>query len=773
MSNQLTGYENNDQTITLNYEEGAPLTLKVLNGEIIRVFEDHGVSSNSYAIEGNKQRKTKYEVEDKGDHVEVTTSGLIVKAYDNRKLDVYDSEGNPLVIDYRGSRTPLPTDMDDEHRHTVMSEGHNVHAKAKAGNVNFEIIKSLSPDEQFYGLGGKTGFLNKRGYEYDNWNADNPVLHNETQTHLYKSIPVVYGLKNGHPFGIFFDNTYKSHFDLGKESEHYYFYSAVGGNVDYYIMGGHTLKDVVANYTYLTGVVPLPQKFMLGYQQSRWGYSTSDKRVESIADGFAKYKLPIDVIHLDIDYMNGYRDFTWDEKKYSGDTKAFVERMNERGIRLMPILDAGVKKDDKYDIYKEGIEKGYFVKNPDGSVYVGKVWPGDSVFPDFGNPDVRAWWAKHCKFFADNGFCGIWNDMDEPANFAQKQLPNDTVFSNGHEKSTHARMHNVYGHLQAKACYEGMKDATGKRPYIITRAAYSGTQKYSTVWTGDNTAVWAHLAMAIPQLNGLGMSGFAFAGTDIGGFQEDTTPELLTRWIEASLFVPLFRNHAIMGSRFQEPWAFNKQTLDIYRKYLNLRYRFIPFLYDQFRHETQCGLPVMRPLVLNYDQDPAVRNLNDEYMVGSKVLVAPIVDQGKTQRLVYLPAGQWIDFWNNAEYSGQQSVVAEAPIDKLPLFIKKDTILPWGNKVMHVSDEPEKIMTFRLFGEAGSYVHYQDDGTDFNYQHGEYNEYYIAVEENGDVKVKLTNHGYKPTYQKIYVTTDQDRYEFDYDEKTGNYNLVD
>ncbi len=772
MSNQLTGYQDEDQTITLNYENSKSIILKILTSEIVQVFQDHGCPTNSYAIEGDKQRQTNYTVENQGDHVEIRTSDLIIKAFDDAKIDFYDAENHPLVLDYRGQRKPLPTDMDDEHRKTVMSEGHAVHAKENPDNVNFEIIKSLAKDEVFYGLGGKTGFLNKRGYEYDNWNSDVPVLHNESETHLYKSIPVMYGLKNGHPYGLFFDDTYKSHFDLGKESENYYYYSAVGGNVDYYILGGHTLKDVVSNYTYLTGVVPLPQKWMLGYQQSRWGYSTSDQRVESIADGFAEHDLPIDVIHLDIDYMYGYRDFTWDTTKYNN-PKAFVSKMRKRGIRLMPILDAGVKVDDQYDIYKEGIEKGYFVTNPDGTVYIGSVWPGDSVFPDFGNPDVRKWWAKHVKFFADMGACGVWNDMDEPANFRAKgQLPDDLVFHDGVNISTHAKMHNVFGHLQAQATYEGMKRATGKRPYIITRAAYSGTQKYSTVWTGDNTAVWSHLQLAIPQLNGLGLSGFAFAGTDIGGFQEDTTPELLTRWIEASLLVPLFRNHSILGSRYQEPWAFDKQTLDIYRKYLNLRYRFIPYLYDQFRHETESGLPVMRPLVLNYPDDHETRNLNDEYMIGTNILVAPIVNQGSTKRLVYLPAGEWVDFWNHAEYAGRQYIMADAPIEKLPLFIKKNTILPWGNKVMHVSDEQEKVMTFKLYGECGSYMHYQDNGQDFKYQQGEYNDYYIEVAEDGKVTVKLTKHGFKPTYDKIYVETNQQRYEFDFDSTDNEYKLV-
>lgn len=771
MNNQKFGYQDDNQKITLDFATGKEIILNIITPEIIEVFEDHGCATNSYAIEGNKKQPTDYTVTDRGDHIEVQTTALISKVYPDRKIDFYDAQNHPLVLDYRGERQMLPTDMDDEHRNTVMSEGHAVHAKATPDNVNFEILKSLAKDEVFYGLGGKTGFLNKRGYEYDNWNTDVPVLHNDSQTHLYKSIPVVYGMKNGYPYGLFFDDTYKSHFDLGKESDNYYFYSAVGGNVDYYVLGGQTLQAVVANYTYLTGRTPLPQKWMLGYQQSRWGYSISDTRVEDIADKFAEYDLPLDVIHLDIDYMRGYRDFTWDTTKFT-DPKAFVQKMRERGIRLMPILDAGVKVDDKYDIYKEGMAKGYFVTNPDGSVYIGSVWPGDSVFPDFGNPDVRAWWAKHIKFFADMGACGIWNDMDEPANFRAKgQLPDDLVFHNGQEKTTHAKMHNVFGHLQSQAAYEGMKAATQQRPYIITRAAYAGTQKYSTVWTGDNAAVWSHLQLAIPQLNGLGMSGFAFAGTDIGGFQEDTTPELLTRWVEASVLVPLMRNHSILGSRYQEPWSFDQQTLDIYRKYLNLRYRLIPYLYDQFHQAETSGLPVMRPLVLNYPQDRETWNLNDQYLVGDNILVAPIVNQGATKRIVYLPAGEWVDFWNNTEYAGQRYVMVDAPLDTLPLFVRKDTIIPWGNKVMHVSDEPEKMMTFKVYGNQGTYCHYQDNGQDFKYQQGEFNEYVINV-ANDQIEVRLQKHDFKPVYQHIVVETATKHAKFTFDSESDQYRQV-
>lgn len=765
MINQLTDFTKDGQKITLNYENG-PMILTVLTPEIMRFFQDRGNASNSYAIEGDKEIKTDFTVKNKGDHIEIATAKLIVKAYDDEKIDVFDEQGNPLVVDYRGKRTPIDRQMDEEHLKLAESEGHDVDKLLGKHDADYyEVVKSLADDEEFYGLGDKTGYLNKRHYAYDNWNTDNPDPQVESFTRLYKSIPILLGLKNGHPYGIFFDNTYRNHIDLGKESNNYYYYSADNGNLDYYVIGGASLKAVVTNYTYLTGRVPMPQKWTLGYQQSRWGYSVSQKQVEKIAENLRKYDLPCDVLHLDIDYMKGYRVFTWRKDTYEA-PEEFIKKMRKLGFRIITIIDPGVKKDDAdYKIYQEGIEKGYFVKAPDGTVYVNEVWPGDAVFPDFGRQKVRQWWAKNCKYLVDLGVSGIWDDMNEPASF-RGEIPGDVVFHNEEEASTHNKMHNVYGHNMAKATYEGLKKYSGKRPFVITRAAYAGTQKFSTVWTGDNQSLWPHVQMMIPQLCNLGLSGFSFAGTDIGGFGADTTPELLTRWIEGALFSPLYRNHAALGTRSQEPWVFGESTLSIYRKYLKLRYRFIPYLYDEFYRETQTGLPVMRPLVLNYENDPHVYNLNDEYMVGEDILTAPVVQQGQTKRAVYLPKGEWIDFWNGVEYSGGNTILVDAPIDKLPLFIKKDTILPWGKEVDHISDEPDKDMTFRVFGNGGKYRHYQDNGVDFEYQKGEYNLYDIEVDHD-QVTVKLAHHGYAHEYQRIIVELADRKVVFNYCE--GEY----
>ncbi len=756
-------FKKNEQSFIFNKDK-KQLVITVLTPEIVRIYD--GFDEPSFAIEGNKQIKTNVSVDEDEKQVVLKTSALTIIVDEDLHLDAYDCYNHPLVLDYTGKRTPLDREINQEQIKLAKEEGHSVAGEQKDKIL---LVKQLADDEQFYGLGDKTGFLDKRGYEYDNWNSDNPAPQVESFKALYKSIPFLIGVKNGHPYGLFFDNTYKSHLDLGKESNRYYYYSAVNGHLNYYLIGGKTLKEIVTNYTYLTGRVPLPQKWMLGYQQSRWGYSISQKEVTRIAEELRANDLPCDVIHFDIDYMDGYRVFTWRKDTYE-DPKKFIAELAQKGFRVMPIIDPGVKVDKNYWVYQEGLKKGYFAKSPDGTVYVNKVWPGDAAFPDFARKEVQDWWGHNIKYLVDLGVCGIWDDMNEPASF-NGPLPDDVVFSDGQKPATHAKMHNVYGHNMAKATYYGLKENTGKRPYVITRAAYAGTQKYSTVWTGDNQSLWTHIQMMVPQLCNLGLSGFSFAGTDIGGFGADTTPELLTRWIEAAIFSPLLRNHAAAGTRVQEPWVFDEPTLSIYRKYLKLRYHLISYLYDRFYLESKTGLPVMRPLVLNYPQDKNVRKMNDEYMVDQDFLVAPILQEGQTKRAVYLPAGQWLDFWTGAEYSGQNTILVDAPIDKLPLFIKKNTILPWDQSRDHVDVSDHQLMTFRLFGEQGNYIHYQDDGTSFDYQKGKYNLYEIRM-SNHQFKVDLKYAGYDKPYQRIVLMSEKEKHLYQYDPAQQNYQLI-
>ncbi|GAA3631704.1 glycoside hydrolase family 31 protein [Lactobacillus hamsteri] len=759
-------FKQDNQSFIFNNDK-REISLTVLTPEIIRFFEDHGEANPSFAIEGDKQIKTDVSVKNDDNKITLKTSALKVLVDKDLHVDVYDRMGHPLVLDYKEKRKLLDRGINPEQEKLAASEGHNVNDGLEQDKIL--VIKKMATDEQFYGLGDKTGFLDKRGYEYDNWNTDNPDPQVESFKALYKSIPFLIGVKEGHPYGLFFDDSYKNHIDLGKESQKYYYYSAKDGNLDYYIIGGKTLKEVITNYTYLTGRVPLPQKWMLGYQQSRWGYSVSQKEVSRIADSLRDNDLPCDVLHFDIDYMDGYRVFTWRKDTYE-DPKKFIAELRDKGFRVMPIIDPGVKVDENYWVYQEGIKNGYFAKSPDGTVYVNKVWPGDAVYPDFARKEVQDWWGKNIKFLVDLGTCGVWNDMNEPASF-NGPLPDDVVFSDGEKASTHAKIHNVYGHNMAKATYNGLKKLSGKRPYVITRAAYAGTQKYSTVWTGDNQSLWTHIQMMIPQLCNLGLSGFAFAGTDIGGFGADCTPELLTRWIEAAIFSPLLRNHAAVGTRSQEPWAFGEPTLSIYRKYLKLRYHLISYLYDRFYHESKTGLPVMRPLVLNYPNDKHVRKMNDEYMVGSDLLVAPILMEGQTARQVYLPKGEWLNFWTNAEYTGENTILANAPLDTLPLFIKKNTILPWDKERDHVDPDDHDLMTFRLFGDHGNYIHYQDNGVDFDYENGKYNLYEVKITDQ-TFSVDISHFGYDKPYKRIDLISDQRKQSFVFDEKENKYQVM-
>ncbi len=549
MSNRLLDHKVVGQKIQFNYQKGS-LQLTIVTPEIVRVLVDATQGDRSYAIEGNKVQKATFSVTTAPEQVTVKTSALSIIIGADQRLDVFNAAREPLVQDYLGKRQPLPRGMDAQQAALASAEGHELTAEGATSHGYHQVLKQLAPDEQFFGLGDKTGFINKRGYEFDNWNTDDPAPQMENFTRLYKSVPFLLGLKNGIPYGLFFDNTNRSHFDLGKESDAYYFYSVEDGVLDYYVIGGASLAAVIQNYTYLTGRTPLPQKWTLGYQQSRWGYQDAAE-IKRIAQKMRAYHLPLDVIHLDIDYMDGYRVFTWDPHKYP-DMKQFLAELKAAGIKIVTIIDPGVKEDPGYSVFDAGVRNNFFVKTPEGFDYVNRVWPGESVYPDFGRARVRAWWADNHQKLTAAGVAGIWNDMNEPASF-NGQIPDEIIFSDEDQAATHGKMHNVYGHNMSRATYEGLLAQQQRRPFVITRAAFAGTQKYATVWTGDNHALWAHLQMMIPQLSNLGLSGFAFAGTDIGGFGSDTTAELLIRWLEAAIFSPLLRNHSAIGTRFQEP----------------------------------------------------------------------------------------------------------------------------------------------------------------------------------------------------------------------------
>ena len=738
-------YEQTDNRLRIHFEN-QDVILDFIRDDIVRVLVPFWMEDyRSQAIEGDKSVPVDYSVEEFQNVVIIRTDRLTIKIEDEFYMEVYDEKNHLLMADYRGDRMEKEA-MDQQMIDLLAAEGHDV-SKINQNSYAVQTVKALDPEDCFYGLGDKSGFLNKRHYEYENWNSDLPQAHNEDFHALYKSIPFLICLRKDCVYGLFFDNTFHSYMNLGKESDSYFYYAADDGNLDYYILGGDTMADVIGNYTYLTGRTPLPQLWALGYQQSRWGYMSADDIME-VAKKYRDLRIPCDVIHLDIDYMDHFKVFTWNEKDYGKKGELFAS-MKQLGYKPVTIIDPGTKKEQGYFMYEEGVSREYFAKDANGKIYVNEVWPGESVYPDFGRKEVRDWWAGHHKELLDMGAQGIWNDMNEPASF-RGELPLDVRFHDEKRETTHAEIHNVYGHNMSKAAFEGIREATGKRPFVITRACYAGTQKYSTVWTGDNQSLWSHLQMMIPQLCNLGMSGFTFCGADVGGFGADCTPELLCRWVEAACFSPLFRNHSSKGSKRQEPWQFDEEVVNINRKYIELRYRFLPYIYDLFYQEQQTGLPVMRPLVLHYADDPEVRNLNTEFLVGEQMLVAPVLEQGATRRMVYLPEGVWYDYWTGEMIQGKQYILRDAPIEVCPIYLKAGSIIPTYQISQYVGEKAYTDLHLLTTPGAAVYQHYQDNGTDYAYENGKYNLYQFAKDQAGNVTTAMLHENY-PTYLSIYV----------------------
>lgn len=749
MFGKLLNHNIENNRLILNYENHTA-SVEIITPKIINIFTGLKYKNHfSRAIEGDKVISCNFSVVEENDHLLVETDEIKARIYNEFYVDFYDKNDNLLCEDYRGSRDPF---IRRGNVSIAEEEGHKTESASE--NHSITVIKRMIGDESFFGLGDKTGHLNKKGYSYEMWNTDDPSPHVESHKSLYKSIPFFITLREESTFGIFFDNNFKTFFDMGKENSKYYYFGADDGNLDYYFIGGEDMKEVIGGYTYLTGTTPIPQKWVLGYQQSRWGYAP-ESRVREIADGFRANHIPCDVIHLDIDYMDNYKVFTWDEVKFPNHQNT-IKELNSQGFKIVTIIDPGVKKEKGYHIYDEGIKNGYFATDTDDITYVNKVWPGDSVFPDYSNPIVREWWGDNQKIMLDSGVSGIWNDMNEPASF-NGPLPDDVQFNNEGLGGDHREIHNLYGHLMSKSTYDGIKKHSGKRPFVITRAAYAGTQKYSTVWTGDNQSFWDHLRMAIPMLTNLGLSGISFAGTDVGGFSFDCTGELLSRWIQVGCFSPLLRNHSCIHTRDQEPWAFDDQTLEINKKYINLRYKLLPYLYDLMWEGEQSGLPVMRPLVLHYSKDKNVHNLNDQFLFGENILVAPVVEQGKTYRCVYLPEGTWYDYWTDEEITGGKVILRDAPLDLCPMYIKAGAIIPNYPSMSYVGEKEVSELILNVYPGDGNYTHYIDDGESFEYKNGRYSLLDFSIKRTSEssslgetLKLDISNN-YPINYKTIKV----------------------
>ncbi len=598
--------------------------------------------------------------------------------------------------------------------------------------------------ERFFGCGERTAGLEKTNSHQIFWNYDPPEGHTASFNNLYTSIPFVLGLAGGGARGVFLDNPGWTEIDICKAAPDELVFSTRTGNLVLYVFEAPTPRDVLERYTELTGRIGLPPIWALGNQQSRWSYMSAGE-LRGIARGFRDRGIPCDVLYLDIDYMDGYRVFTFDAERFP-DPAAMLAALAEDGFRVVTIVDPGVKVDAGYPVYVEGHERGYYCRTFRDREYQNVVWPGMCAFPDFTNPAAREWWGSWHAALLELGVAGIWCDMNEPGLFVPEQstMPDDVVHPGGGEPRLHAEVHNLYGSGMAQATRDGLaRLRPERRPFVISRAGFAGLQRHAMQWTGDNSSWWEHLWMSMPQLQNLGLSGMAFCGVDCGGFFGDCNGELLARWTEAAVFQPFLRNHSVKGSIAQEPWAFGEPWESICRDMLRLRMRLLPYLYGLFEEASRTGAPILRPLLFEYPDDEVTYTADDEFLLGDALLVAPITRPGVEHRHVYLPRGEWVQWWTGELVAGPAHVLAHAPLGRPAVYARANAAIPLWPVRMHTG-EPVDVLTLRVFVSGDAAVTrsvYEDAGDGF----GPSSRFSVTV-GGGAVQVSAREGDYAPPY---------------------------
>lgn len=693
----------------------ARVEIRVVSDEIIRVrMAPHSVFLDdfSYAVPQVDQRVSTFRLEETDEDYLISTNTVTCRLNKSNFHISFADNNSGLVM----SEDSSPMHWEEN----VEFGGYYVFA-----------TKNCLPEENFFGLGDKSGNMNLRGRKFQNWNTD-AYSFGWDQDPLYRTIPFYIGVHQGASYGIFFDNTFRSYFDFGKEDNLKTSFWADGGELQYYYIHGPHMMDVVKRYSSLTGTHKLPPKWALGYHQCRWSYYPEAK-VREIAEGFRERQIPCDAIYLDIDYMDGYRCFTWN-KKYFPDPKKMIKDLSAIGMKTVVMIDPGIKVDDNYWVFKEGKENNYFCRRSDDYFMEGHVWPGRCQFPDFTNPTVRQWWGGLYKELVDLGVAGFWNDMNEPAVFGSGTFPNDVRHNFDGYRGSHRKAHNIYGMQMVRSTYDGLKKLMrNKRPFTITRAGYAGVQRYACIWTGDNVATWEHLKLGNIQCQRMSISGAPFIGTDIGGFSGEPDGELFTRWIQLGTFSPFMRAHSAGDTSEREPWSFGEPFTSINRKFIELRYRLMPYIYSVFWEHHRYGFPILRPLAMLEQENIGNHFRQDEFTFGDKLLVCPVLEQGATSRTVYLPKGQWYNFWTHELLNGGNEYEVDAPLEDMPLFVRAGSVLPEYPVMQYVGEKPIDEVWLNIYYadyEVNSFL-FEDHGDTFAYEQDIYLEKKFVVRGDG------------------------------------------
>jgi alpha-glucosidase len=706
---KITNYKKDVDTLFFTCENGVVLELTIVRDSVFRFrYTTTGTFDNDFSYAITKYASTGFnhlQIDEIDDIFKITTSKLICHiSKTDLRVTLFDALDNVMI-----NEDELGFHWEESYEY--------------GGNV-VKMSKTSHDGESYFGLGDKPTDLNLKGKRFENWVTDSYAYGKGTDP-LYKTIPFFTGLHNKKAYGIFFDNTFRSFFDFSLERRNVTSFWAQGGEMNYYFIYGPQMEDVVANYTDLTGKPhQLPPLWALGFHQCKWSYYPESK-VKEITKTFRDLKIPCDAIYLDIDYMEGFRCFTWN-KEYFPDPKRMVKELADDGFKTVVIIDPGIKVDKEYSVFQEALENDYFCKRADGPYMKGKVWPGECYFPDFTKKKVRDWWSDLYKeLIEDIGVKGVWNDMNEPAvmEVPNKTFPDDVRHDYDGNPCSHRKAHNIYGMQMARATYQGVKKYVyPKRPFVITRAAYSGTQRYTSTWTGDNVATWEHLWIANIQAQRLAMSGFSFAGSDIGGFAEQPQGELFTRWIQLGIFHPFCRVHSSGEHGNQEPWAFDEDVTNIVRKFIELRYQLLPYLYTTFWKYVDDGIPMLKSLVLFDQDDIHTHYRTDEFVFGDKILVCPILEANSRGRRMFLPRGNWYNHWTNEFVKGGKELWVDADIDSMPIFIKEGAIIPKYPIQQYVGEKTIEQVTLEVYYKEGKEesLLFDDAHDGYDYTKGRY-----------------------------------------------------
>lgn len=699
----IQSFEQDVDRIYFSTSNNVVLQITILRDSLLRFrYTTKGYFSNDFSYAIDKSQSHGYNeltVTEIADSYEIKTSKIICKVNKkNLKISLFDIEGNIILDDEQGF--------------------HWEESYEFGGNI-VKMSKATCEGESFYGLGDKASHFNLKGKRVENWATDQYAFHRD-QEPLYKVVPFYIGLHHNKSYGIFFDNTFRTFFDFCHERRNVTSFWAEGGEMNYYFIYGPAMKDVVKTYTHLTGKPELPPLWALGYHQCKWSYYPESK-VKEVAHKFRELQIPCDAIYLDIDYMDGFRCFTWN-KEYFPEPKRMVSELAKDGFKTIVIIDPGIKIDKEYWVYQEALKNDYFCKRADGPYMKGKVWPGECNFPDYTNPVVREWWAGLFKeLISEIGVKGVWNDMNEPAvmEVPGKTFPYDVRHDYDGNPCSHRKAHNIYGTQMARATYEGVKRFSyPKRPFIITRSAYSGAQRYTCSWTGDNVATWEHLWIANIQMQRMSISGMGFTGSDIGGFAEQPSGELYARWIQLGVFHPFCRTHSSGEHGNQEPWSFGQEVIDITKKFVELRYQLLPYLYTMFWQYVNEGTPLLKPLVYFDQEDYQTHYRTDEFLFGNQILVCPILEPNALGRRMYLPKGNWYNYWTNEWVEGKRELWVKTDYDQIPIFIKEGAIIPKYPVQQYVGEKEFEEISLEVYYKLGKEksVVYEDafDGYDYN-----------------------------------------------------------